>query len=336
MTPPPRLAVWELTLHCNLHCIHCGSTAGTPAPNELSTTQIQHGIQTLADLGYDGITFMGGEIFLRNDWQQLSHTVKDHNLTLSIVTNGALDTTTIIPTLQRLNPDCLMVGLDAATPAIHDTIRGTPNAFTKTLTFIRNARDHGLPIGIITTVQKMNFTQLPLLLSLIEHEDVYWQIQEATPLGRCPTNIILSPEEYYAVGLFIATHQHTHQIIGAHNLGFHSTHLPACSTYPPWHHCYAGTTVLGITATGAIKGCLTLPDDYIIGNILDPDITHTLTDPRTFTTGPYQSTPIGRNCTGCLYTDDCHGGCTTRSVSMTGQPHNDPHCFHRIETRGPL
>lgn len=32
----PRQAVWEMTLKCNMNCMHCGSKAGTKQRQELS------------------------------------------------------------------------------------------------------------------------------------------------------------------------------------------------------------------------------------------------------------------------------------------------------------
>ena len=35
----PRIAVWELTLACNMRCGHCGSRAGRARPDELDTEE---------------------------------------------------------------------------------------------------------------------------------------------------------------------------------------------------------------------------------------------------------------------------------------------------------
>ena len=36
----PRVVGWELTLRCNMNCIHCGSSAGEPRPNELTEEDV--------------------------------------------------------------------------------------------------------------------------------------------------------------------------------------------------------------------------------------------------------------------------------------------------------
>ncbi len=47
----PILAVWELTLACDLACGHCGSRAGKARPDELTTVEALALVDQLAELG---------------------------------------------------------------------------------------------------------------------------------------------------------------------------------------------------------------------------------------------------------------------------------------------
>lgn len=336
---PPEITVWELTRKCNLKCMHCGSNAGPTRKQELSTAEARQVCQDLSTLGCKGIALMGGEVFLRNDWSLISKEIKDHQIILSIISNGYVSPTKILPLLTKIEPDCLMIGLDGASAEIHDKIRGITGAFAKTMTFIRSAKKIQLPVSVITTIHKGNFKELPKLRDLVLHEELNWQIQEASPIGRFPRQLMLSEKDYYVLGIFITALQKTMakkqlSLVGAHNLGFHSKILPNLSSYPAWHGCYAGKTVLGITSNGDVKGCLALPDEYIEGNVRKKKISDLWYDPTTFV---YTRTPItqsfGSNCQECRHRQNCKGGCTTRSHGTTGIPHNDPHCFYRIEQR---
>lgn len=64
----PVYAVWELTLACDLSCRHCGSRAGRPRPEELTTTEALRVVDELAALGVLEVTLIGGEVYLREDW----------------------------------------------------------------------------------------------------------------------------------------------------------------------------------------------------------------------------------------------------------------------------
>ena len=59
----PDIVVWELTLACNLNCLHCGSSAGKKRPDELSTKEALGLCHDLSDINSMGIALMGGEVF---------------------------------------------------------------------------------------------------------------------------------------------------------------------------------------------------------------------------------------------------------------------------------
>ena len=56
-------AIWETTLKCNLKCSHCGSAAGNPRPNELTTEEALKLVEDLAELKTQDVCLMGGEPF---------------------------------------------------------------------------------------------------------------------------------------------------------------------------------------------------------------------------------------------------------------------------------
>ncbi len=333
----PDIVVWELTLQCNLKCLHCGSSAGKTRPDELSTREALQLCHDLSDIGFKGVALMGGEVFLRKDWPIVSKKIKDLGMKLSVISNGFMDVKKIVPLLARLETDCVMVGLDGASAETQDQIRRVKGSFEKTKTFMRASKKAGLMTGIITTVHKLNFKELIKIRDFVINEEVNWQIQEATPIGRFPKKLMLSDKEYYSLGLFILSTQKKYasnnfSIIGVHNFGFHSSVIPNLSTYPTWKGCYAGKTVLGIQSNGNVKGCLALSDKFIEGNIRERSIIDIWNDPNAFAyTRKFTTKDLGKNCQGCKYGKECGGGCTTRSSSTTGIAHNDPYCFYRIE-----
>ena len=68
----PRRGVFEATLGCNLRCRHCGSRAGRPRPDELSTDEWLEVIDRLDHLRCQRITLLGGEPLARPDWVVLA------------------------------------------------------------------------------------------------------------------------------------------------------------------------------------------------------------------------------------------------------------------------
>src|SRR5262245_14453356 len=64
----PIYAVWEITLRCDLACVHCGSRAGRARPDELDTAACLDLVAQMADLGVREVSLIGGEAYLRDDW----------------------------------------------------------------------------------------------------------------------------------------------------------------------------------------------------------------------------------------------------------------------------
>src|ERR1700759_743749 len=84
----PTIAVWEITLRCDLGCRHCGSRAGRARSNELSTPEALALVHQFADLGLKEITLIGGEFYMRDDWDRIAAEIYDRGMLCSIVTGA--------------------------------------------------------------------------------------------------------------------------------------------------------------------------------------------------------------------------------------------------------
>ena len=75
-----------------------------------------------------------------------------------------------------------------------------------------------------------------------------------------------------------------------------------------------------------------LPEKYIEGNVRERSVIDIWNDPNSFAYNrKFNLNQLGPLCKNCKYGEKCKGGCTVRSVSITGKPHNDPKCFYRTE-----
>ena len=109
----PSLAVFEITLACDLGCRHCGSRAGKARPDELSTEECLDLIDQFADLGVAEVALIGGEAYLRDDWCQIIRRVKDRGMS-PIMTTGGRNMT-----LERAT-QAAEAGLDSASVSIDE------------------------------------------------------------------------------------------------------------------------------------------------------------------------------------------------------------------------
>ena len=334
--PGPGCAVWEITLACNLNCMHCGSAAGKKRPDELSTKEALDLCESLKEIDCKGVALMGGEPLLRPDWADISKRVHELGMELSIITNGWLgQDKRIAQQILDLSPECVTVSLDGADPLVHDMIRGVDGSFDRAIKALRHYASLGIPTTAITTVHKLNLQELVKIRDLLRGLGVAWQIQMATPFGRLERKHVLTPDEYYSVAMFIASTRKLYSkellVAGAHDMGYFSNILPDLQV-KGWHGCQAGISTLGIQSNGNIIGCLALGDGFIEGNVKDRPLQEIWND-ESFSkySRYYKKEDMKGHCSRCEFWERCGGGCSTVSYSMTGELHQDPYCTRHIE-----
>jgi radical SAM protein with 4Fe4S-binding SPASM domain len=333
----PYAALYELTLRCNMNCIHCGSSAGDARRKELTTEDWKNTTKQLADLNCREITLLGGEPFLQPDWYSIAKTITSYGIKVTLISNGLRINDEIITKLRTLEPYAVGISIDGGTPKTHDDIRQHPGSLDlcmKTLLKLTNAN---LPTTIVTTLNKKNIKELTLLRALLLNKGIAWQLQMAVPIGRFPKELVLSKEEFYAAALFIATTRKKYSmkempIMGAHSFGYNSQVLPNINLLPFWRGCQAGIALLGIQSDGAVKGCLSLPKEFIEGNIKNTTLDELWNKPTAFLYNRrFCLEDLTNNCQSCSFGKTCKGGCLAISTAITGKPHGNPYCFKAIE-----
>jgi radical SAM protein with 4Fe4S-binding SPASM domain len=335
----PISAIWEITLDCNMHCMHCGSSAGKARLNELSTEEGLNLCKEFNQLGTGIVTLIGGEPFLRKDWYRLSQEIRDYGIDLTFISNGFTIDENIVSKLRKLEPYAVAISLDGAIAETHDSIRGLKGSFDKCLSSLELLKNADLPTSIITTLHKKNVKDLSKIREMILGKEIAWQIQMAGPTGRFPKKLLLSEEEFYSVAMFISSSRNQYStkelpIMGAHNFGYHSHILGNIMITPTWKGCPAGISTIGITSEGGVKGCLSLPDEFIEDNIRNKSLTDiwNIPDFAAYNRN-FKKDDLKGECSSCKYGKSCKGGCSTVSTTLSGEFHNNPYCIHLIEQK---
>ena len=94
----------------------------------------------------------------------------------------------------------LGISLDGSTPEIHDTFRGLPGAWARTIQAIEWANEAGIPIQVHTTISRHNADDLDNLCALFEKQKiVMWNVFFLVPVGRGQLDDLLSGEEFEQV-----------------------------------------------------------------------------------------------------------------------------------------
>jgi len=334
----PFIIGWELTLACNICCRHCGSSAGLPRANELTLEESLAICDQFPPLLVQEVDFTGGEPLLRPDWPRIASHLGKLGISTRILTNGLTLGPDTVAQMKDAGIASVGISLDGLEET-HDYIRGHKGFFRLVLAAIDRALNSGLSLTVITTINALNLDQLPSLFTLLHSLGVSrWQIQPIFPLGRSSqaTELQLTDQAYMQIGSFVQHWGSKAEEVGmevgpADSFGYF-TELD--TRKPPWRGCPAGLVACGITSDGKIKGCLSLPDEVIEGDLRQHDLWDIWFDPHSFAyTRQFSVEKLGPNCRSCNKAEQCHGGCSTMSYGNTGNFHNDPYCFYGIRKR---
>jgi Y-X(10)_GDL-associated radical SAM protein len=346
----PVHVVWEITLACDLKCLHCGSRAGHRRPSELSTEECLQVIDALAKLGTREITLIGGEAYLRKDWTQLIRAIRGHDIYCATQTGGRNLTPAKLQEAVDAGLNGVGVSLDGLAP-LHDKLRNVPGSFDKASDTLRRAKAAGLAVSVNTQIGAATMPDLPALMDhIIELGATHWQIQLTVAMGNAVDNdeVLLQPyRELELMPLLARLYQEGLErgllmTIG-NNIGYYGPYEHIWRGFGDdrvhWAGCGAGQTVMALEADGTVKGCPSLATvGFAGGNVRDMALEDIWRHSEGIHFGRLRSVDdLWGYCRGCYYNDVCRGGCTWTSHSLLGKPGNNPYCHYRaldLQQRG--
>jgi radical SAM protein len=198
----PFLAIWEVTQSCDLACKHCRAAAQPLAhPDELTNAEGKALIDQIAEMGVPIFVFTGGDPIKRKDVYELIRYAADKGVHVALTPSATpLLTREAIFKLKEAGLVRLGISLDGSTPEIHDTFRGLPGAYARTIQAIEWANEAGIPIQVHTTISRHNAHDLDNLCALFEKlAIVMWNVFFLVPVGRGQLDDLLSGEEFEQV-----------------------------------------------------------------------------------------------------------------------------------------
>src|SRR5262245_40508758 len=118
----PTTVTFQITDRCNYECVHCYQEHETH-DNELTTAEVLRILDELADAGVLFLTFMGGEVFMRRDADEILAAAHARGFALRLLTTGHHITdkrADFLATLRPLQPRC------RSTPVTRAATRPSP------------------------------------------------------------------------------------------------------------------------------------------------------------------------------------------------------------------
>ena len=325
--------VWEITLACCFSCKYCGSRGGRARENELTTAECLNIADQLADLGCRRVSLIGGEVFMRPDWADITQRLTDHGIAVNIITNGFLFTEAVLNKLVSLQIESVSVSVDGP-PAIHDKYRQS-GSFERAVRAIRTLAAAGIPVSVISTLNSENTVCLEEFYETVRTLPIFaWQLQACSPMGNASSGSIDCAFDPYEVIRFVDTHAPAAPFaMGvADNIGYFTPEEGRIrgnlSGQAFFRGCSAGVSAIGIDSVGNVRGCESMYDDFFNeGNLREKSLREIWENPNGFAYNRSFTTALLTGpCSSCDMGKYCAGGCRSYNYFTHGSLYESPRC----------
>jgi mycofactocin biosynthetic radical S-adenosylmethionine protein MftC len=327
----PICLTWEITYACNLHCVHCLSSSGRRAADELTTAESRRLIDEWAEMRVFYINVGGGEPMVHPDFFALMEHAIDRGIGVKFSTNGSrIDPAAArwIATTDYLDVQISLDGVDAT---VNDALRGEGSYANA-----RNAMDllaaEGFPFKLNHVVTRRSVDRLDDLHALASGYGAQLRLTRLRPSGR-------GLQVWEQLRLTQAQNRTLYDWLRAHPdvlTGDSFFHLSALGEpLDGLNMCGAGRIVCCVDPRGDVFACpFVLVDEFRAGNVRTRPFAEIWRDSPLF--ARLRGEQVGGGCATCGAYDRCHGGCmAVKHFAGLRLDEPDPECVRRPET-GPL
>jgi AdoMet-dependent heme synthase len=183
----PFLVIWETTQACDLVCSHCRASAQPLRhPNELTTAEGERLLADAAEMGTPVFILSGGDPVKRPDLLHLIRYGKQVGLRMGTIPAAtATLNEELVRSLKSAGLDQMALSLDFPRADLHDSFRGVPGAYDRTMAAVDWAHRCELPLQINTTICGRSFPYLNEMVEMVgELGIVFWEVFFLVPIGR--------------------------------------------------------------------------------------------------------------------------------------------------------
>ena len=258
---------FDITLQCDLKCIHCYAEAGSQK-DIFSTEELITILGKIRAAGITKIVLTGGDPPARADFLEIVKASASQFLIVDIATNGyRIDEEMVkkIMKLDRIGIITFRLSIDGMEEN-HDRIRGVKGSWRKALKALRLLARHGLLVSVTMTLNSQNIHDLEDVIMTARTEGaVRFSAGMTLEKGRaCNKNLELTKEQKEEVIQELKKLKEKY----ASPRFYVSTWVGVSErdeTSPKSVNCGAGHKMYSIDYTGNVKPCPSF--GYTMGNV---------------------------------------------------------------------
>jgi AdoMet-dependent heme synthase len=156
----------DLTYRCNERCVHC--YLDHDDHGEMTTEEIKHLLDEMAEAGVFLLTLSGGEIFLRRDFFEILEYARQLMFCIKLKTNAVLIREAEAKRLKELAVESIQISIYSHRPEIHDGITLVPGSLKRSLDAARFLKAHGIKVVLANVLMAQNMADYPAVRALAE------------------------------------------------------------------------------------------------------------------------------------------------------------------------
>lgn len=334
LTAPTEVHL-SITNACPNGCAHCYMDSTVADPNELTTTELKHALDRLAEMGVFHVAMGGGEALTRPDVFEIAHHAREVGLVPNLTVSGSLldeETAAKMTAFGQVNVSLDGVGEE------YGTLRD-PDMFDRADRALDLLIRAGVPTGVNCVVARTNFRGLPALFDYAADKGANEiEFLRFKPSGRGARDYESAKTTYQQnIELIpmLSRSSQEHGIQAKIDCSFvpmlcrHEPpidYLDASATYG----CEAGNVLIGAKSDGSVNGCSFLPPTKV--TVFDvPE--RWMDSPELLELRSWESR-APEPCASCAYLAICKGGCRAVALHVHGSyDFPDPDCPWVVESR---
>ncbi|HUI77465.1 MAG TPA: radical SAM protein, partial [Bryobacteraceae bacterium] len=194
----PLNIYWEMTQACALACRHCRAEAVPCAhPEELTFAESIAFLEQIKGFGspLPHLILTGGDPLERRDLFELIDHARSLGIDISITPAATSKLTReVLVRLREHGVEGLGLSLDGSTAERHDSIRGVPGTYDRTLQALRWAGDLGMPVQVNTLLAAETADDVAAIFDLLKgFAMTRWSLFFLISVGRGKVLQPLSP-----------------------------------------------------------------------------------------------------------------------------------------------
>jgi len=157
----------DLTYRCNERCVHC--YLDHDDHGEMTTAEIKHLLDEMADAGVFVLSLSGGEIFLRKDlFEILEYARFQRQFCVKLKTNAIMIREREAARLKEIGVESIQISIYSHRPEVHDGITLVPGSLQRSLTAARFLKSQGLRVIFANVLMTENAQDYRGVISLAE------------------------------------------------------------------------------------------------------------------------------------------------------------------------